>query len=80
MVTWVFLRHMGSVEWVTDQGPESHWMVGGGRVGELGVGRVDGERRVRVGVGRREGEGEVMGAVGAGSEVGADIVVMRMVC
>lgn len=55
-------------------------MVGGGRVGELGVGRVDGERRVRVGVGRREGEGEVMGAVGAGSEVGADIVVMRMVC
>lgn len=53
-------------------------MVGGGMAGELGVGRVDGERRVRVGVGRGEGEGEVMGK--AGSEVGADIVVMKMVC
>ena len=75
----MFLRHMGSVEWVTDQGPESHWMVGGGMAGELGVGRVDGERRVRVGVGRRE-VGEVMGAAEGCGGAGSDMVVMRMVC
>lgn len=38
--------HMGSVEWVTFQGPASHWRVGGGicGVGEA-VERVEGRRR-----------------------------------
>ena len=47
ITTLRFLRHMGSVEWVTFQGPESHWRDGGGIEGEgEAVGSVDGARRV----------------------------------
>lgn len=34
---------MGSVEWVTLQGPVSHWMVGGGMEGDVVVVVVDEE-------------------------------------
>lgn len=48
-MTLRFFFHMGSVEWVTFQEPESHDRVGGGREGEGSVeGRVDGARRVTI--------------------------------
>lgn len=47
MTTLRFFFHIGSVEWVTFQGPESHWRVGGAIDGAGVVeGREEGVRRV----------------------------------
>lgn len=49
ITTLRFLRHMGSVEWVTFHGPDSHCSEGGATDGEGSVaGSDEGARRVTI--------------------------------
>jgi hypothetical protein len=76
ITTLRFLRHMGSVEWVTFHGPESHLRVGGGIEGEDSVvGSVDGARRVTIVAGAGRGVGAEVG-----SNVGCDWLSWFIAC
>jgi hypothetical protein len=49
MTTFLFFFHIGRVECVTFQEPDSHVRVGGGSDGDCSVEeRVDGQRRVTI--------------------------------